>query len=116
MTNPLDLLTAHYERQRSQTVTLDEITDPVTGDPLVVYFDPPTARQMQQVRARAKDSEPRIALFVAILCAKTKDGDQLFPDTAATVQALSENVDSRVLGKIAKAVLSSVADTEDLGN
>ncbi|MGX0875924.1 hypothetical protein ACSSV4_000596 [Roseovarius sp. MBR-154] len=115
MANALEALKAHYARMRSQKMAVPEITDPETGAPLVVYFDPPTNAQAQMVQARAGGSDGRLTLYTVIYLAKDAEGKRLFEDDAPTVKALSEDVDGGVLARIAARIMGRTSP-EDLGN
>ncbi|MQQ09109.1 hypothetical protein GFB49_11640 [Epibacterium sp. SM1979] len=116
MNDALTSLTQHYDRLRNQTFTVPGVTKS-DGEPLVIYFDPPTNAQAAQVRARAGNAqdEARITLYTVLLLAKDKDGNRLFDDKAETVQALTENVPGRILTQIANAIMR-FSSVPDLGN
>ncbi len=114
MTQALDLLTAHYERQRGQFFEVPGIKT-ADGEPFTIYFDPPTNREAAAVRARAGEDEAKLTLYTVIYLAKDMGGNRLFEDNAATVQALTEQVSGAVLGQMAAAIMK-VSDPDDLGN
>lgn len=110
----LDILTAHYERMRGQKFEVPGITGP-DGEPLVVYYDPPTNAMAQKIRKRAGDDEAKLTLYTVIYMAKNADGSPMFEENAATVRALTENVKGTILAQIAQAIMS-VTEVPDLGN
>lgn len=114
ITPALDLLTAHFERMRGRSYTVPGITGR-DGKPLVVYFDPPTTASAARVKRRAGDDEAKLTLHTVMEFARTADGAPMFPESAATVQALTEGVSAKVLSGIAMAILAPV-DVEELGN
>jgi len=103
MSAALDALTRHYERQRAQTYTVPEVE--TEDGPLVIHFDPPTARDMARVRHRAGNSDAKLSLFTVMLLSKDADGKPLFADNPATEVALRQSVNATVLGNIAKAIM-----------
>lgn len=112
--NPLDLLTAHFERMKGRSYTVPGIKGP-DGKPLVIYFDPPTSASAARIKRRAGDDEQKITLHTVMEFSRNADGTPMFPESADTVRALSEGVSAKVLGGIAMAILSA-SDVEDLGN
>lgn len=110
-------LTAHYAAMRGQKMAIREITDPETGDPLVIHFDPPTNAQAAMVQARAQASDASLTLYTVLLLAKDAEGKRMFEDNAETMRALSESVDGAVLSRIASRIMGRGGDAEsDLGN
>lgn len=115
MSDALSALTAHYDKLRSQKFPVPGVTKS-DGKPLVVYFDPPTNAQGQQIRQRAGSTdEAKITLYTVIYLAKDENGNRMFEDDAATVQALTENVPGRTLAQIANAIMRFSSEAE-LGN
>lgn len=114
--NALDLLTQHFERLRGQKFEVPGIRD-ASGNPLVIYYDPPTNADAAMIRRRSgggKD-EAKLALYTVIYLAKGADGKRLFADDAATVQALSERVSGAHLNTMASAIMR-VSTADELGN
>lgn len=115
MSDALAALTSHYDKLRSQKFTVPGVIKS-DGKPLVVYYDPPTNAQSQQIRQRAGTTdEAKITLYTVIFLAKDENGNRLFEDNAETVQALTENVPGRTLAQIATAIMRFSSETE-LGN
>ncbi|MEL7166694.1 MAG: hypothetical protein AAGL96_14580 [Pseudomonadota bacterium] len=115
MSTALTTLTTHYDRLRNQKFTVPGVTTS-EGEPLVIYFDPPTQAESIKVRNQAGTTDDaKVALWTVIYLAKDKDGNRLFDESAATIQALTEQVPSQIIGQIANAILR-FTPVADLGN
>jgi len=115
MSDALSTLTGHYEKLRGQTFEVPGVSK-ADGKPLVIHYDPPTNAEGQMIRKRAgATDEGKVTLYTVIYLAKNADGSRMFDDDAATVQALTEQVPGRILGQIARAIMSFSSEA-DLGN
>lgn len=115
MNDALSCLTAHYDKLRNQSYTVPGVTKS-DGTPLVVFFNPPTNIDAQNVRAQAGTTDDaKITLWTVIYLAKNEDGSRMFGEDAETVKALSENVPSRVLAGIASHIMRFTPEAK-LGN
>ena len=115
MADVLGLLTAHYERARGKRTVIPEITDPATGEALVIYSDPVTPAEAAKVRREAGDNEADLTLWVVIYLAKDKDGNRVFGDDPATRKLLRTQVAGHILGRIAASIMDT-STAADLGN
>jgi hypothetical protein len=114
MSDILDAARAHFERMSKQRIEVAEwSSDPET--PAVITFAPLTLRARQQLQARAKGNEARLLALTVILHAKDEGGKPILPDTAETLKIVENEIDPKVLARIAAAILG-VSEADTLGN
>lgn len=105
---------AHYDSLRGQKIAVPEWGVPGQLVP-VIYYDPITASQAQNVQGRAKGNEARAVALAVMLLAKDESGAPLFEDDTGTLAYLMNKVDPRVTARIGKAILGVAEEAENLG-
>ncbi|MBO9467062.1 hypothetical protein J7443_17595 [Tropicibacter sp. R15_0] len=110
----ISVLTDHFARLGLQCYEVPGVKT-AEGEPLKIYFTPPTNAQGNAIAERAKGNAAQTTLYTVLLLSKDEAGNRLFEENAATVQALTEQVPGRILTLIATAIMKFTGQT-DLGN
>lgn len=113
MTDVLTAAAAHFDRMRGQSVEVPEWG--AEGVPLVVRFDPLTLRQRQALQGVAKGNESRMMALCVIRHARQADGAAMFKDDAPTLAQFENQIDPKVVARIAAAILG-LGDLDALKN
>lgn len=111
--NIIEIATKHFDGMRGKTVTIPEWG--TAEKPFVGKYDPPTLGTRQNIERRAMKSQGRQMAITLILCLRDLDGDLVFKDDAPTLQNLMDNVDPKVVARVAQVILQILPE-DDLGN
>lgn len=105
--------TAHFDAQERDFVEVDEWGD--ENGSLKIYWTPMTIGDRTKIAAKTKGRDgPESLVEVIILKAQDEEGNQMF--TLNDKMALNHHTDSRVLVKIASAIMRDEIDGQTEGN
>ncbi len=94
----IDNVVAHFKRNQNRVITVEEWG--AEGEPLQIYHDPVTPRELDKVAAENRGNLDSFGACVDLICmkAKTQTGEKMFDATAR------ENMLSMADGQIVQLI------------